>query len=236
MGKASGPYGFFGVARGRSIGVFNSWYVRFRLLIAREVCRELVDGFPAAVFKGFHTFEEATNFVAEHTLNGFERTAQQSREVAKRVSGRIRVVAMSGYRNMNVNKGSESPSEKPIIDISPRAAKVSVAGVEKSNRCIALEANPFPYCTPQTVRSTCSPNSPLTSSKQPFSNCSAEQREILSLVSNGRNVFFTGSAGTGKTFVVHQIRHLLRTRGLIEHIDFFVTASTGIFRFMNPLI
>ena len=58
-------------------------------------------------------------------------------------------------------------------------------------------------------------------------DCSPEQRNILELVSQGKNVFFTGSAGVGKSFVLEKICQLFQSQGRKQFIDFFVTASTG---------
>ena len=56
-----------------------------------------------------------------------------------------------------------------------------------------------------------------------------QQREVLRLVDAGCNVFFTGSAGTGKSFMLERIVERLRER----HGDDFrrrvaVTATTGV--------
>lgn len=58
-------------------------------------------------------------------------------------------------------------------------------------------------------------------------DCSEEQREILALVSQGANIFVTGSAGVGKSFVIQKICQLFESKGLQSFSDFFVTASTG---------
>lgn len=50
------------------------------------------------------------------------------------------------------------------------------------------------------------------------------QDQAITLMKSGRNVFLTGSAGTGKTYVLNQfIEHLEK-----QDIDYAVTASTGI--------
>lgn len=51
---------------------------------------------------------------------------------------------------------------------------------------------------------------------------SKEQREVLALVKSGASIFFTGSAGTGKTFLLRRIISSLSPNST------FVTASTGI--------
>lgn len=59
---------------------------------------------------------------------------------------------------------------------------------------------------------------------EPNASCSEEQRKVLQQVDEGKNVFFTGSAGVGKSFLLHEIRRLLEARGK----RFQVTATTGI--------
>ncbi|KAK8384958.1 hypothetical protein O3P69_014492 [Scylla paramamosain] len=50
----------------------------------------------------------------------------------------------------------------------------------------------------------------------------AEQRRVVQAVSSGQNVFFTGSAGTGKSFL---LQHLV---GSLPPESTFITASTGV--------
>ena len=58
--------------------------------------------------------------------------------------------------------------------------------------------------------------------------CNAEQQRIIDLVSAGKNVFFTGSAGVGKSFVLQKITQMFKARRMKMFSDFFITASTGI--------
>lgn len=51
-----------------------------------------------------------------------------------------------------------------------------------------------------------------------------KQVTALDILKTGKNVFLTGSAGAGKTFVIHQYLYYLRAR----QVDVAVTASTGI--------
>ena len=53
------------------------------------------------------------------------------------------------------------------------------------------------------------------------SNLSAEQVKVLEMVKNGESVFFTGSAGTGKSYLLRQIVSILPPDST------FATASTG---------
>ncbi|KAL4244570.1 ATP-dependent DNA helicase PIF1 [Abortiporus biennis] len=53
---------------------------------------------------------------------------------------------------------------------------------------------------------------------------SKEQYDVLNMVRSGRSVFFTGSAGTGKSVLLRKIIEDCKEK----HIEFAVTASTGI--------
>ncbi|WAQ87457.1 hypothetical protein PtA15_8A361 [Puccinia triticina] len=62
---------------------------------------------------------------------------------------------------------------------------------------------------------------------QPYSpdpRCSEEQLKVLDLVKLGRNVFFTGSAGVGKSFMLHEVVRMLKS----DKRRVSVTAPTGI--------
>lgn len=51
-----------------------------------------------------------------------------------------------------------------------------------------------------------------------------QQEKALALLKSGKNVFLTGSAGTGKTYVLNQYITYLKKR----RIPVAITASTGI--------
>ncbi len=50
------------------------------------------------------------------------------------------------------------------------------------------------------------------------------QNEALNLLKMGKNVFLTGAAGSGKTYLLNQYIRYLKT----NHVKVAVTASTGI--------
>ncbi len=50
------------------------------------------------------------------------------------------------------------------------------------------------------------------------------QKEVLDILKMGHNVFLTGSAGSGKTFLLNQYINYLRNK----NINIGITASTGI--------
>lgn len=55
---------------------------------------------------------------------------------------------------------------------------------------------------------------------------SKQQMEVLKAISQQKSVFITGSAGTGKSFIVEDALQILR--GMYGEEAVFVTASTGL--------
>lgn len=68
---------------------------------------------------------------------------------------------------------------------------------------------------------------PPLPTKFTMDDCSPEQQRVLELVGQGKNVFFTGSAGVGKSFVLEKISKLFESQGRKQFENFFITASTG---------
>ena len=67
-----------------------------------------------------------------------------------------------------------------------------------------------------------------SSSKRARLDChlDAQQRHVVELCGQGRNVFFTGTGGTGKTFLLQEIVRMLRCRHGKDRVA--VTAPTGV--------
>ncbi|KAK4342236.1 hypothetical protein RND71_038052 [Anisodus tanguticus] len=68
--------------------------------------------------------------------------------------------------------------------------------------------------------------SELTSPKKPKVKLTDQQNQILEAISNGNSVFITGSAGTGKTYLLQHI--ITKLRKIHGKSRVFVTASTGV--------
>lgn len=58
---------YYGVRRGKITGVFNSW----------QECKDSVDGYPGAEFKGFVTLEEAAAYLGEQFILRFDMPNDQ---------------------------------------------------------------------------------------------------------------------------------------------------------------
>ncbi|KAF5377180.1 hypothetical protein D9615_006334 [Tricholomella constricta] len=85
-----------------------------------------------------------------------------------------------------------------------------------------FERDYYDLCTPSPDISISS-QSNIPVGPPPSVSLSPEQQQVLDRVKQGRSVFFTGSAGTGKSVLLREIIATLRDRGGLG-----ITASTGI--------
>lgn len=94
---------YYGVRRGKTPGIYRTW----------DACREQVDGFPGAIYKGFATEEEAVDFIGG-----------QVREVEADVQAEDK-----GKIDAPHNKTTEVEQRKlPIPDLLPGQAIAYVDG------------------------------------------------------------------------------------------------------------
>ena len=109
--------------------------------------------------------------------------------------------------------------QQPTPPLSPPPS----APPTKERAGMMEEASVGPDCgsPPSCPQKPCLPLVPLP---QPEVELSPEQLRVLRSVIAGRNVFFTGSAGTGKSVLLREIVKWYRAAGKRLH----VTASTGI--------
>ncbi|KAL6104324.1 pif1 [Pungitius sinensis] len=121
--------------------------------------------------------------------------------------------AISPLQQKDIQKVNELRSKVAPKGLADRTNRTTVAGTRQ-----------------QVKRSRCdtsfSPSKANPSKKPilslPSRKLSKEQATVLTAVLSGRNVFFTGSAGTGKSFL------LKRIMGSLPPKSTFATASTGV--------
>ncbi|CDR99144.1 related to PIF1-DNA helicase involved in mitochondrial DNA repair and telomere length control [Sporisorium scitamineum] len=105
---------------------------------------------------------------------------------------------------------------------------------EKRNDPTAYQASSLVSSTGQPSSGRASPSAAATSALDTKKNVnkiflSQEQRKVLQMVvEEGKNVFFTGSAGTGKSVLLREIIRELRRKHAKRPESVAVTASTGI--------
>jgi ribonuclease HI len=107
---------YYSVAKGRTIGIFESW----------AECKKSIDGFEGAVFKKFDTKEDAekfskvgfgksafTNGATKSTTNSF--TVKSNSSTAKSNNDTV-----ERYQNVNFDSDSESDSDKKVINTNTK--------------------------------------------------------------------------------------------------------------------
>lgn len=110
----------------------------------------------------------------------------------------------------------------PMTDIKPSESSLPMSAPDpnqpwrKGNKSRSPEVTPSGSLTPAEVESSRAPDAKI--------NLSAEQIQVLDKVKAGENVFFTGSAGTGKSVL---LREIIKYCGSPSPM-LAVTASTGI--------
>ncbi|GJE87818.1 ATP-dependent DNA helicase PIF1 [Phanerochaete sordida] len=94
-------------------------------------------------------------------------------------------------------------------------------------------ATPSPVHVKTEPSATAGPSTQTSSTERPAADSDAiqlapAQEQVLSRVKAGHNVFFTGSAGTGKSLVLRRIVQYFRTEKNMSGDDLVVTAPTGL--------
>ena len=154
-----------------------------------------------------------------------EDSPPKERPVCSTTISSSSISSMASSLSMN-SVSSKSSATTIVSPISP-TRRVSHNALRKESNCIPPEISPvIDLITPDPVFSSLPITRTSTGSLD--AELSPEQQRILALVAQGKNIFFTGSAGVGKSFVLQKITQLLKTQGLKNFSDFFVTASTGI--------
>jgi ATP-dependent DNA helicase PIF1 len=83
-----------------------------------------------------------------------------------------------------------------------------------------VKKKPNTFASPHKISSTFSPS--VQRLPVPTSPLSWDQRKVIECVLNGASVFFTGGAGTGKSFLLKKLVNILKPETTV------VTASTGV--------
>ncbi|CAK6952318.1 ATP-dependent DNA helicase PIF1 [Scomber scombrus] len=121
--------------------------------------------------------------------------------------------AISPLQQKDIQKVNELRSKEPPKGLTERTNKMKASGAGQQVKRSRGDCNFSP------VKSNPS-KKPILS--LPSRKLNKEQTAVLSAVLSGKNVFFTGSAGTGKSFL------LKRIMGSLPPKSTFATASTGV--------
>ncbi|XP_019114589.2 ATP-dependent DNA helicase PIF1 [Larimichthys crocea] len=121
--------------------------------------------------------------------------------------------AISPLQQKDIQKVNEMRSKVAPKGLSDRTNKMTVAGTGQQVKRSRSDTNFSPVKANPSKK-------PILS--LPTRKLNKEQAAVLSAVLSGKNVFFTGSAGTGKSFL------LKRIMGSLPPKSTFATASTGV--------
>eukprot|EP00026_Physarum_polycephalum_P005071 Phypoly_transcript_05097.p1 GENE.Phypoly_transcript_05097~~Phypoly_transcript_05097.p1 ORF type:complete len:638 (+),score=81.36 Phypoly_transcript_05097:52-1965(+) len=203
MGK-KGPK-FYAVAHGFTPGIYTTW----------EECAAQVQGCPSSKYKAFPTRKDAEKYLAENqgASQGPSKKAKQQQfppvDFANFTPNTTLQTTPIQYTCADVLLGAKS--ESTSTHVSPDNL------YNTQHQPVLPPTNLAP--APEFI--SIEPDMPPPKPEPPLG---PEQQQVLELVLKGENVFFTGSAGTGKSFLLDRI-----TRGLQkQNKNVALTAATGI--------
>lgn len=198
-------------------------------MVSSSECEQHIKGFSGAVHQSFPTKNLAERWLRELLaadvavenirLSKLYPSSSQSTndDVKSEESGQD--VKVEGYKNsISLNY---SPLEQLISPLQPQCSG-SLPIVPKEEP-IYISSSPPPASDDIQAPSQEVDELDDEDNQPPDTILSAKQEHILNLVLEGKNVFFTGPAGSGKTQVLKHIRYRLNALGK----GFAVTAPTG---------
>lgn len=106
---------FYSVAKGRTIGIFESW----------PECKKSIDGFEGAVFKKFDTKEDAekfskTGFGKSSFTNATTKSNSSTAKSNTSSTAKSSNDTVERYQNVNFDSDSESDSDKKVINTNSK--------------------------------------------------------------------------------------------------------------------
>jgi len=223
--------GYYAVRKGKKTGVFKSW----------DACEPLVIGYPGAVYKKFKTLAEAQHYLGpsssekdQDTDTGNKRSFddfQQSSNVVESSSASTTHNAMQNGRNEAVIYAVRRGFSTGLF-YSWRQCMLQTNGYpnalfgkfESLTEAQAFLTQPLSPSKPTSTLDEEDSAPPPPPSKEPIT-LSVEQYKGLKRILAGHNVFLSGSAGTGKSFLVQILREVYQSKGKIKQLA--ITASTG---------
>ncbi|GAB6028895.1 DNA helicase [Chamberlinius hualienensis] len=139
----------------------------------------------------------------------------------KTVSGKLKNKPQNAPSGRSeIKKRLMSVKKTALTEISPLTNNEIIS----SKRPADVQTTPTGIKKMRTDRSELDIKQRRLEVSRPLSQCdlTEEQKMVLNAISSGRNIFFTGSAGTGKT---HLLKKIIR---VLPPATTFVTASTGV--------
>ncbi|KAI7957706.1 hypothetical protein MJO29_005923 [Puccinia striiformis f. sp. tritici] len=170
--------------------------------------------YPYAQHKSFTTLELAQKYLDEHDT----KTKLNESQILKRVRN----------HHHQTSQQEEEEEEIPSENFIKKKQKTDIPSSTEPTqtpKSTSITSSSFVDKKPILNRRSTSVR-PIVHSQQPdLDDLSEDQTKVFKAVIAGGSVFFTGSAGTGKSHLLKKIIHHFRTR---TRKEIHVTASTGI--------
>jgi hypothetical protein len=192
---------YYAVHVGRQCGVLFDW----------PTCQESVSGFPRARFKSFLSMEEAQNWLKAQDMSSAS-VAPSTTAIPSTAPSSIPASLPTPAPTLPLLQPVE-PTPQPIASIIPSQAAVTLPATAPS-------PVPVPVASIKPKR----PAENSIDAIDPLEvGLSSEQISAFrAVVREGKSIFLTGCAGTGKSFLLRKIIEALPPQST------FCTASTGV--------
>ncbi|CAO2657621.1 Nn.00g037470.m01.CDS01 [Neocucurbitaria sp. VM-36] len=191
---------YYAVAGGHVPGIYTDWHS----------VEEQIQGFSGALQKKFKSESEAWNYLEEHKDLVRISLCRQGERVGRPLRMPATPYASRSSRSVTLDRTWEwSPSGQhdslPILT-PPQPLDLEMLGA------------PPPYTLYDPVQSTSSETVQQRIAKDDFPadpepKLSPEQQKVVDLIVQGHNVFYTGSAGCGKSTILKAFVKILHGRG-----------------------
>ena len=100
-----------------------------------------------------------------------------------------------------------------IFRALPKMSRSVLMGRIKAKRDVLARLAKMAQGDPRDKTMTRRPKLEVAGTRAPDDALSAEQQQVLDAVSEGRNIFITGSAGVGKSFILKKVMQQVKDRG-----------------------
>jgi ATP-dependent DNA helicase PIF1 len=169
-----------------------------------EACKVHVDHYPRAEFKGFATLAEAQTFLGEMYYTNSQQTS-----VAVTPSSPTTI----GHMDVGTDEDEDEDDRGtrvnyPIVDDTPPAADD-----DRKEAAVPCEASHN--------------SNDAASEGEKIKELNEKQRQALELARQGKNIFITGPAGTGKSLALQEIISLMKQKYNYASDEWVALGSTG---------
>ena len=189
----------YAVAKGRTRGIYFTW----------DQAQQEIHGFSGAKFQGFDSVAQATAFLESHGLEPSERGGWISKHKSMPIlfTDSRKQSSSQAITPQKLGPSKEDPIDLNGYDSSNVEAQNLANGLDfkmPSHPVISIDSSPESRPDEQSSRKKFKIGDSETLSNIPKTLDSIQQQAIDAAL-EGKNIFLTGVAGTGKSFVTQRI-------------------------------